>query len=355
MENLLIADKLKKGDKVAIVSLSGGMLGEPFCLHSLEIGKKRLEEFGLVPIFMPNSLKGIAYLKEHPEKRAEDLKLAFSNPEIKAIICAIGGNDTCLTVPYLMDDVEFVDLVRNNPKIFTGFSDSTINHLMFYRIGLQTFYGPNFLCDIADISNNMLKYTEDAFLSYFENFSNTREIYPSDVWYEERTDFSADAVGTDRICHMEKHGFELLQGPSEFEGKLWGGCIDSLYSLINSKNSYLFNIGQKYHLIPEKEHFGNKILFLETSDSKPSTAFLQSALLALKDCGIFDYINAIIFGKPQDEAYYEEYKSVLISVISNTKIPILYNVNFGHAYPRTTLPYGAFAKVYADQNKIVLE
>lgn len=61
------AKKLRKGDKVAIVSLSSGMLGEAFCSHNIEIGVKRLREYGLETSFMPNSLKGIEYLKANPK------------------------------------------------------------------------------------------------------------------------------------------------------------------------------------------------------------------------------------------------------------------------------------------------
>lgn len=71
---MLFSKKLKKGDRVAIVSLSSGMLGEEFCSHNIEIGVKRLEEYGLEVVFMPNALKGINYLKEHPKARASDLK-----------------------------------------------------------------------------------------------------------------------------------------------------------------------------------------------------------------------------------------------------------------------------------------
>lgn len=67
-------ERLKKGDKVAIVSLSNGLLGEPQFKHMQELGKKRLEEkFGLEVVTMPNALKGIEYLREHPEKRADDI------------------------------------------------------------------------------------------------------------------------------------------------------------------------------------------------------------------------------------------------------------------------------------------
>ena len=73
-------ERLRKGDKVAIVSLSSGLLGEPDFLHKYELGKKRLEEkFGLEVVAMPNTLKGIQYLYEHPEKRAEDLMNAFKD------------------------------------------------------------------------------------------------------------------------------------------------------------------------------------------------------------------------------------------------------------------------------------
>ena len=153
------ARKLRKGDKVAIVSLSSGMLGEEFCSHNIEIGVKRLKEYGLEPVFMPNALKGIEYLQTHPQARAKDLKDAFLDNSIAGIICAIGGDDTYRLLPYLMEDEEFIKAVEEHPKLFTGFSDTTINHLMFYKLGLSTYYGPNFICDLGEIADEMLPYT----------------------------------------------------------------------------------------------------------------------------------------------------------------------------------------------------
>ena len=40
---------------VVKVRLSSGMLGEEFCSHNIEIGVKRLKEYGLEPVFMPNA------------------------------------------------------------------------------------------------------------------------------------------------------------------------------------------------------------------------------------------------------------------------------------------------------------
>ena len=50
--------KLNKGDKIAVVSLSGWILGMSFCKHELEIGIQRLKKFGLVPVIMPECSKG---------------------------------------------------------------------------------------------------------------------------------------------------------------------------------------------------------------------------------------------------------------------------------------------------------
>ena len=212
------ARKLRRDDKVAIVSLSSGMLGEEYCSHNIEIGVRRLREYGLEPVFMPNALKGVEYLKKHLEARAADLKSAFLDDTIAGIICAIGGDDTYRLLPYLMEDREFVNAVQAHPKLFTGFSDTTVNHLMFYRLGLSTYYGPNFICDLGEIANEMLPYSRRAFESYLEG-KEYKEIASSEVWYEERTDFSRAAVGTERISHKEERGYELLQGKKVFEGR----------------------------------------------------------------------------------------------------------------------------------------
>ena len=336
---------LRKGDKVAIVSLSSGMLGEAFCSHNIEIGVKRLREYGLEPSFMPNSLKGIEYLKANPKARAKDLKDAFMDDSIAGIICAIGGDDTYRLLPYLLEDEEFIDAVHKSPKLFTGFSDTTINHLMFYKLGLSTYYGPNFICDLAEISDEMLPYSKKAFESYIEG-NEYREITSSEIWYQERTDFSKEAVGTERISHREEHGFELLQGKECFEGRLLGGCLESLYDILTTtRYEDEKAVCEKYGLFPDIEEWKEKILFIETCEEKPVPEQFEKEIAILKEKGVFDVVSGVLVGKPQDEAYYDEYKNILVKVVNNPDLPIVYNVNFGHATPRCTLQYGAVARV----------
>ena len=366
---------LKKGDKVAVISLSSGILGEPYCAHEKELGIKMLRRFGLEPVFTKHALMGTDFIMKHPEARAADLKAAFLDDSVKGIICAIGGIETFRTFHYLMEDEEFINAVRQHPKFFLGFSDTTNNHLMFHRLGLQTFYGQAFMCDLAELSGDMLPYSKAQFESCFAPYHG-RKITPSDVWYEERTDFSSAAVGTAPVSHKEEHGYELLQGSPVFEGELLGGCIDSIGDMLMEGNIDRYGdmlsdelekyphfkedfikqseITRKYNIFPNAEEWRGKILFAETSEVMPAPETLREYLTALKNEGVFGNINGIIIGKPMNEKYYEEYKSVWREAVDNAELPMLYNVNFGHSAPRAVLPYGAMAHVDADRQEITL-
>lgn len=88
---------------------------------------------GLAVIPAPNSMKGSDFLRENPEARTEDIMWEFENKEIKAIIANIGGNDSIRIIPYIDTDI-----IKQNPKIFIGYSDVMDIHLLCYRTGLST-------------------------------------------------------------------------------------------------------------------------------------------------------------------------------------------------------------------------
>lgn len=334
---------------VAIVSLSSGVLGESSIKFEREIGLRRLKEYGLHVRFMPNACKGLEYIKAHPEKRAEDLLQAFRDPDIDMILCAIGGDDTYRLLPYLFDHNELADAVTD--KVFLGFSDTTINHFMLHKVGLRSFYGQAFLSDICELSPEMHPYTR----KYFEELISTgtiREITPSDVWYEERLRFAPDQVGKPLIAHPNQ-GFELLQGPAVFSGKILGGCIDSMYDFFNGdRYPDMPELCQKYRLFPDAEDWNGRILLLESSEEKPSPEKYRQSLEYLKKTGVFEAVSGVLVGKPMDETYMQEYRQLLTSVIDRPDLPIVFNLNIGHAMPRCILPFGINATVDADRQII---
>ncbi|MDO4863451.1 MAG: LD-carboxypeptidase [Ruminococcus sp.] len=348
----LIPEPLKKGDKVAVICLSSGVIGEPYCAHEKELGLRCLRRFGLEPVFTEHALMGADYIMAHPEARAADLKAAFLDDSVKGIITSIGGFETFRTFPYLMEDEEFINAVRQHPKFFLGFSDTTNNHFMLRRLGLQTFYGQAFMCDLAELSGDMLPYSKAQFESCFAPYQG-RKITSSDVWYEERTDFSAAAVGTMPVSHREERGFELLQGSAVFEGELLAGEFEKCPQL-DADLGMQSELTRRYSIFPTADEWRGKILFAETSEVTPPPEMLREYLAALEREGVFEGLNGIIVGKPLNERYYDEYKAVWCDAVGNRSIPIVYNVNFGHAAPRAILPYGAVARVDADMQEMTL-
>jgi muramoyltetrapeptide carboxypeptidase LdcA involved in peptidoglycan recycling len=345
-------NKLHKGDRVAIVSLSSGIMGEDSIAHEVKIAERQMVEFGLIPVYMPNSMKRIEYLQHNPEKRAEDLKIAFSDTSIAAIICAIGGDDTFKTIPFLMDDIEFVKSVKEHPKIFLGFSDTTTNHLMLYKLGLQTFYGQAYLTDLGELLNEMLPYTKTCFENLFFGKDNY-EITSSPIWYDERVDFGIEQIDIPRVEHKETRGFQVLRGSGKVTGKLLGGCVESFYELLLGRRySNQVEVAQKYGIFPEPSEWKGKVLFIETSEERPSPKKLMLMLNELDKAGVFSNIVAILVGKPQNEVYYEEYKTIFLDATKKFNLPILYNLNFGHAYPHCVLPFGARVCINFDECKV---
>ena len=337
---------------VGIVSLSSGILGESFVRHEVDIGLARLEKMGLTVRLMPHAMKGLDYIREHPEKRAEDLLEAFRDPEIDMILCAIGGDDTYRLLPYLFDGDELQKAVSR--KVFLGFSDTTINHFMLYKAGLNTFYGQSFLADVCEIGPDMLPYSR----GYFEELIRTggiREIRPSDVWYEERTSFEPSQVGTELPVHADR-GFELLQGPSSFSGMILGGCIDSMYDFFDGKRyADMPVLCSKYGLFPSKKDWEGRILLLESSEEKMPPEKYRKALMHLRDTGVFEAVSGVLIGKPQDLQYEQEYKKLLVDVIARPDLPIVCNINVGHAQPRCIIPFGVPAYVDAEKQVIRFE
>jgi muramoyltetrapeptide carboxypeptidase LdcA involved in peptidoglycan recycling len=152
---LLKPRKLQPGDRVATVSLSWGGAGT--YPHRYEAGKRQLQdEFGLQVVEMPHTLCGADWLSRNPRARAEDLMLAFSDDSIKAVISTIGGDDSIHILPYL--DLE---ILRSNPKIFLGYSDSTIAHLACLKAGLMSFYGPSIMAGFAE-NSGLFPYMVDS-------------------------------------------------------------------------------------------------------------------------------------------------------------------------------------------------
>ncbi len=139
--------RLRSGDSVAVVSTSWG--GPHVFPHVFGAGIRALtHRFGLRVVEFPTARMAPDDLAADPRARAADLNAAFADTEIAAVICSIGGDDSARILRYLDADV-----IRSNPKIMMGFSDSTTQLVYAHQLGLVTFNGPAVMAGFAQLGN----------------------------------------------------------------------------------------------------------------------------------------------------------------------------------------------------------
>jgi len=209
---------------------------------------------------------------------------------------------------------------------------------MCLKAGVSSFYGPSILAEFAE-NVKIFDYTKKSINKTLFDNSVIGEITAAEEWTGERIKWLENYQNVEK--KMFKHeGYEFLQGEGIVQGHLIGGCIEVLEML---KGTTLW---------PENKFFKNAILFFETSEDTPDPSYLTYWLRNYAAQGILQNSNGIIFGKPYQNKYYEEYKQVIKNVIVKEyglkNIPIILNMNFGHTEPMVTIPYGALAEINCD-------
>lgn len=355
MIELIKPERLRRGDTVALITLSWGGASE-FKDRYLA-GKKQIEQtFKLKVIETPSALKSADWIYEHPEERLNDLIWAFEKPEVKAIISIIGGDDSIRLLDFVKK--EHLDTIKKNLKIFVGLSDTTTINFLCLKAGVVSFYGPSVLFGLAEnggIDNYTKEYFEKALFSdnpigKIENSKNG--------WTLDRVSWKKEYQ--DKKRKMQKPlQINFIQGTGVTEGNLIGGCVDVLEFMKGTE------------LWPDKSLWENAILFLETSEEIPSPDQFKRWLRNYGSQGILRNINGIIFGIPggdieSDALDYEEklknhlkrfkeYEKALLKVAkeyNREDLIIATQLQFGHTMPMITLPYGVKIKLDAENKEI---
>ena len=328
--------KLNPGDKIATVSLSWG--GPGTFPQRYQIGVQQLQkEFDLQVVEMPNTLKPADWLAKNPKARADDLMQAFADPIIKGIFSSIGGSDSIRLLPY----IDF-EIIRNNPKIFMGYSDTTIGHLFCYKAGLVSFYGPAVMLEFAE-NGGMFSYVIQSLKKTLFSSEPIGEIKPNTRgWTMEQLEWADSSLQSQRRRLTPSKGWNFLQGSGIHQGHLIGGCLD------------VFDWARGTELFPE--NWSNAILFLEPSEDVPPPDFLKYFLRVLAAMKVLHQLAGILFARPYDkEECFPNYDEAILQVVREeeglTDLPIITRMDFGHTSPIFTLPYGLQAEIDCDQQR----
>lgn len=320
---------LQKGDTVAAVSPSWGAAGAPDIHWKYRVGVRRLEkEFGLHVIAAPNALKPENELENHPELRASDINWAFQNPDIDAVFCNIGGNDSVRILPF----VDF-KAIKDHPKIFLGYSDNVCMHMACCVSGLSSFYGPNIITTIAE-NGGMHEYTKHWIEKELFCSAPVGELPPAGTVSFDGESYAASDAGTPKT-YVPNRGVQCLQGNKTARGHLIGG------------NSQLKKLqGTKAALTPAL--LKGAVFFYEDicwNGCEEITGFFDW----MGARGYLGLLNGIILGKfcPNDHTpfLHREIRRIVCEKYGRSDLPILAGLNFGHTSPMLILPYGAQAEI----------
>lgn len=325
---------LRKGDKVASITLSWG--GPGTFPHRYAAGKKQFEDaFGVEVVETAHALKDAQWIYENPRARADDLMAAFADPDIKAIISTIGGEESVRILPHL--DLQ---IIRDNPKIFMGYSDTTASHFACFKAGLTSFYGPSFMAGFAE-NGGLFPYMQQSVERTLFSSAAIGEIAPNkNGWTVEHLDWSNPALQTQKRKTRPPTGPRILQGSGRARGHLIGGCVEVLEMLK----------GTSYW--PDAETWKGAILFLETSEEAPDVTSFERWLRNYGSQNILQNLNGIIMGRPggsvSDDKLHQ-YDDAILKIVRDelglTDLPIITQMDFGHTDPMFVLPYGVEAEM----------
>jgi len=335
--------KLQPGDKVAAVSLSWG--GPGTFLYRYAAGKRQLQdEFGVTVVEMPHTLSDASWLQRNPRARADDLMQAFADPSIKAIISTIGGDDSIRILPFLD-----LDVIRSNPKIFMGYSDTTVTHLACLKAGLISFYGPSIMAGFAE-NGGMFPYMAESVRQTLFSSAPIGSIAPNTAgWTIEFLDWAESKNQTRQRKLAPSTGWKFLQGSGIQRGHLIGGCFESLDWLRGTD------------FWPAPEMWRGAILFLETSEEAPPPNTVLRGLRTYAAMGILKELAGILFGRPGGQVEpgrFAEYDRAISQVILEEEgladLPVITHMDFGHTDPMFVLPYGVQAEIDCDTRQFAI-
>jgi muramoyltetrapeptide carboxypeptidase len=286
---------LRHGDTVAVIAPAS-----PVDAESLHLGCDVLRSLGYVPVYHPSILAQDLYFAGSWERRARELEEMFVRADVKAIVCARGGYGCNYLLPHLN-----LDLIRNHPKIFVGYSDVTSLLTWIHdATGLVTFHGPMVAKDFA-VAHGVDLPSWEAKIGGRSELQNAALLQP------------------------------VIKGKAQ--GKFYGGCLSMLVA----------SLGTPYEIKTE-----GVILFVEDVATKPYQ--IDRMVMQLKMAGKLAGVRGIVFGCMKDCAPPPHADYTLVDVIrrvlSDVGVPVAFGLNSGHVErSNLTVPLGTQAVLEVDE------
>ena len=295
----MIPTKLKKGDTIGVIAPSNYI--EKDDLEYINASIALMEASGFKVKFGKYVFEDTLGYGTSPEKRAADINWAFTDGEVKAIMCVKGGEDSNTTLDYI--DYE---MIKKHPKIICGFSDNTsILNAIHEKTGLVTYHGPTF----KSLTSWETGYAYKQFIKTFAE--NTESL----IMGEPEDEYTTIQAG-------------------QATGELVGGNLSLFTKLVCGK--YAVNVQ-------------DKILFLEELGFEAAPEMVNSNIYYLKQNGVFDRIAGLWIGNYEHPSKVSNEKIIKNAIEDEYKFPIIKSDNFGHIDKKIIIPIGTKAEINTNE------
>ncbi|GHA34034.1 S66 peptidase family protein [Streptomyces purpurascens] len=297
MNQLLRPPRLAPGARVAVVAPSG-----PVPEERLQAGLDILRGWDLDPVVAPHVLgrhRALDYLAGTDAERAADLRDAWCDPSVAAVLCARGGYGA----QRMVDLLDWAAMRAAGPKVFAGFSDITVLHQAFAnRLGLVTLYGPAV-----------------AGVDFLKNARAQEHL--------RATLFEPESVRTVRA--VPPGGGALV--PGRARGVTLGGCLSLLASDLGTPHAHAAARGG--------------LLLIEDVGESPYR--LDRYLTQLLRTGWLDGVAGVVLGSWATCGPYEDLRAVFADRLGGLGVPVVEEFGFGHGEGALTMPLGLVAELDA--------
>lgn len=326
---IIYPEKLKKGDTVGITAVS-----MPANDEKIDLAINNIKDLGL-NVLETDNVRSQGIVSANGKTRADELLELYKNPSVKYIIAARGGEFLMEMLPYLNENI---DVIKNNPKWFQGYSDPSL---------LNLYITTNF--NIATI--NMENISEYAMKPRFKSiedtinfiFSDEKEFIQTSFDKYQKEEFEEGNLNGYNLT--EENIYECKQKDVSFEGRIIGGCIDTFHLISGTKMDNVVNFVSQF----DDE---GVIWYLDNCELSPCEFYRR--LWHMDELGYFKNVRGFLIARSfmqRNDNDKFNFKCAVERALNKFNVPIVYNVDIGHVPPQMYIVNGSYARFEYSNNK----
>ncbi|MGW7823371.1 S66 family peptidase [Streptomyces puniciscabiei] len=317
---------LRPGDRVGVTSPSSGVA--PELRGRLDVAVKEIEARGY-EVVVGRCMDGSTHVSAPAAERAAELTGMLTDPAIRAVVPPWGGETAIDLLPLL----DFAAIGRAEPTWVVGYSDmSTIITPLTLLTGVATVHGNNLMDTPYRAPEGLGSWLDVVAAPQGEPFAQTPPGRYRSGGYDDWTrnpeirELTLDAEGT----------WTRLDGAGDVdvEGRLIGGCIETLVNLAGTPylDTSAFAAGEPL------------LVYVEACEDHAFT--ICRNLHGMRLAGFFDRAAAVLVGRTHapDSRTLTQHEAVL-DALGPLGVPVVADVECGHVAPWLPLVNGARGRV----------